>query len=69
MQASKSILQLLKPGVYLSASAECPKRITLQQETPCTVIEQTSENFFVVMIDINKVLLAHKDSLETPSIN
>jgi len=54
----------LKSGVYLSASAQNPKRVMVKERTPVVVVENRNDNFAVVMIDSQTLILAHWDGIE-----
>ena len=54
----------LKSGVYLSASAQNPKRVMVKGRTPVVVVENRNGDFVVAMIDSQTLVLAHHDSIE-----
>ena len=54
----------LKSGVYLSASAQNPRRVSVKGKTPVVVVENRSGDFVVAMVDSQTLVLAHQDSIE-----
>jgi hypothetical protein len=62
--SNNSVLFSIKPGVYLSASQENPKRVQVQCKTPVLIVERQSENIVVAMLDSKTLVLAHRDCFE-----